>query len=79
MINALQVLFAALALFCGISAQAQDYPARTVKLVVPYAPGGGTDIVSRLVAQKLTDAWGKQVLVENRAGGNGFIGSEYVL
>ena len=75
----LQRLFAVLALFCGALAQAQDYPARPVRLVVPYAPGGGTDIVARLVAQKLTDAWGKQVLVENRAGGNGFIGSEYVL
>ncbi len=58
---------------------AQDYPTRTVKLVVPYAPGGGTDIVARVVAQKLTDAWGKQVIVENRAGGNGFIGSEYAM
>jgi tripartite-type tricarboxylate transporter receptor subunit TctC len=58
---------------------AQEYPARPVKLVVPYAPGGGTDIVARLVGQKLTEAWGKQVIVENRAGGNGFIGSEYAM
>ena len=67
-----------IALFCALG-YAQDYPARTVKLVVPYAPGGGTDIVARLVAQKLSEAWGRQVIVENRAGGNGFIGSEYAM
>ncbi len=77
--NRLRIFAAALALFAGAPSSAQDYPARPVKLVVPYAPGGGTDIVARLVAQKLTEAWGKQVLVENRAGGNGFIGSEYAM
>ena len=76
--DTIKIALAALALLCGL-AQAQDYPARPVKLVVPYAPGGGTDIVARLVAQKLSEAWGKAVLVENKAGGNGFIGSEYAM
>ena len=76
--DTIKIALAALALLCGL-AQAQDYPARPVKLVVPYAPGGGTDIVARLVAQKLSEAWGKPVLVENKAGGNGFIGSEYAM
>ena len=75
----LRIVFAGLALLFSAAASAQDYPTRPVKLVVPYAPGGGTDIVARLVAQRLTEAWGKQVIVENRAGGNGFIGSEYAM
>jgi len=83
MTTTVRIALAALALLFSAAffatAHAQDYPVRPVKLVVPYAPGGGTDIVSRLVAQKLTDAWGKQVIVENRAGGNGFIGSEYAM
>ena len=75
----LKIAFCAAALMFAGVAHSQDYPAKTVKLVVPYAPGGGTDIVARVVAQKLSDAWGKQVIVENRAGGNGFIGSEYAM
>ena len=72
-------ILALLAIACSMLSHAQDYPSRTVKLVVPYAPGGGTDIVARLVAQKISEAWGKPVIIENRAGGNGFIGSEYAM
>ena len=75
----IRLVLSALALVCGAISHAQEYPVRPVKLVVPYAPGGGTDIVARLVAQKVGDAWGRQVIVENRAGGNGFIGSEYAM
>jgi tripartite-type tricarboxylate transporter receptor subunit TctC len=58
------------------SAQAQTYPARTVRIVVPLSPGGNVTIVTRALAQKLTEAFGQQVIVDNRPGGNGVIGSE---
>jgi tripartite-type tricarboxylate transporter receptor subunit TctC len=57
---------------------AQSYPARTIRLVVPYVPGGGVDFVGRLVAQKLTEALGQTVFVDNRPGGGTNIGSELV-
>jgi tripartite-type tricarboxylate transporter receptor subunit TctC len=57
---------------------AEDYPARQVRLVVPYPAGGGVDAVARLVAERLSQAWGHPVIVENRAGANGNIGGEYV-
>ena len=56
------------ALACATPAQAQEFPSKPVKLIVPYAAGGGTDIVARIVAQKLQDKWGPAVIVEHRAG-----------
>jgi len=59
-------------------AAAQSYPTRPVRMVLPYPPGGGTDTISRLVAQKLSERWGQQVVVDNRPGANGIIGTELV-
>ena len=59
---------------CG-SAHAQDYPNRTITLVVPYPPGGGVDAMARVVAEKLSGVLGQQVVVDNRAGGSGLVGT----
>ncbi|HUL97823.1 MAG TPA: tripartite tricarboxylate transporter substrate binding protein [Usitatibacter sp.] len=59
-------------------AAAQPWPAKPVKMVVPFAAGGATDVVARLLAQKLGDAWGQTVIVEDRAGAGGNIGADVV-
>jgi tripartite-type tricarboxylate transporter receptor subunit TctC len=64
------------AIFAIGNAFAQSYPAKPVKLIVPFPPGGNTDIVGRLIAQKLTDRMSQQVYVENRGGAGGTIGAE---
>ena len=72
MFRFVSIVFALLG-FAAVPAQAQDYPSRPIRILVPYAPGGISDIAARIVGGKLTEAWGQQVIVENRPGGNGFI------
>ncbi len=74
------MLFHSLAL-CGAAlsadtALAQTYPARTIRYIVPYTPGGAADILARAIGGKLTEAWGQPVVVENRPGGGTNVGSE---
>lgn len=73
---AVMLMFAAATLVSGSHAIAQNYPARPVRLIVAFAPGGSVDVVARLVAQKLSEAWGQQVVVDNRAGAAGNLSAE---
>jgi tripartite-type tricarboxylate transporter receptor subunit TctC len=67
------VLAAALAM-ASTQAQSQDYPNKPIRIIVPFAPGGIVDTAARVVGQKLHERWGQQVIIDNRPGGNGFIG-----
>jgi tripartite-type tricarboxylate transporter receptor subunit TctC len=75
-LRALGLLFAVLVL-AGSAARA-EYPEKTVRIVVPYPPGGFNDTLGRIVAQKLTEAWGQPAVVENRPGGGTLIGTDSV-
>ncbi len=66
----------ALALLCAFTVQAQDYPNRPIKIIVPNPPGGGPDVIGRLLADKFQEKWGQPAVVENRAGAGGNIGAE---
>jgi len=67
-----------LALTLATTASAQGYPSKPIRFVVPYAPGGNTDILARLLGQKLSEAWGQQVIIDNRPGAAGTVGAELV-
>jgi len=69
-------VLAATMLLAAVPATAQTYPARTVRLIAPFAPGGATDVLARLAGQKLGERWGQSVIVDNRVGAGGHIGSE---
>jgi len=77
---ALSIAGVALALAFGapLAAQAQNYPAKTVRVVIPWPPGGTNDIVGRIVAQKLSESMGQQFVVDNRGGAAGSIGADLV-
>src|SRR4029434_11236012 len=61
-----------------VQATAEHYPDRVVRIINPYPPGGSVDVMARILAQKLTEAVGQQVIVENRSGGGGNTGSDFV-
>jgi len=76
----IRLLLSVTIMFPASTALAADlYPVKTVRIVVPFAAGGSTDLLARNVAQRLNDAWKQPVIVDNRAGGGGIVGSEYVV
>ena len=70
--------FTLLALCAALPVAAQNYPAKAVRLVSPFPPGGSVDVVGRILAAKLTENLGQQVIVDNRSGASGIIGTDFV-
>src|SRR5687768_11017971 len=77
-VSAVAAIFCAAASTCAPAAEAEDYPAKPVRLIIASAPGGGIDIVGRLVAQKLGEAWPQQMIPDNRPGGGNTVGTSIV-
>jgi tripartite-type tricarboxylate transporter receptor subunit TctC len=76
-VRALTVALLTVALAPFEGATAQDFPSRPVRFVVPYAAGGSGDLLARLLGNKLASIWGQQVVVDNRPGAGGLIGTEF--
>jgi len=74
--NVLLAFALALAATLPVASSAQDYPTKPVRIIVPFAPGGGSDFIARFIAQRLTGSFGKQVIVENKPGAGGVLGIE---
>jgi tripartite-type tricarboxylate transporter receptor subunit TctC len=73
-----RIALLAAAWLAALPAQAQNYPTKPIRIVVPYAAGGTSDILARQIGPKLTDAWSQPVIVENRPGANGNVGADFV-
>jgi len=74
----MRTLLAVLACAVFGAAQAQRYPSKPIRLVVPYAAGGTSDILARQLGPKITEAWGQPVVIENKTGANGNVGADFV-
>jgi tripartite-type tricarboxylate transporter receptor subunit TctC len=74
--RAVRISFLLLAASLAFSVPAAEFPSRPVRIVVPSTPGGGLDVIARLLSPKLTDKWGQPIVIDNRAGAGGVIGSE---
>src|SRR5690606_33276963 len=66
------------ALLVSTAVAAQDFPHKPVRIIVPFSAGGATDIVARMVGQKLTEIWGQTMVIDNRVGASGNIGADLV-
>ena len=77
-LSRLSIALVALAASWAAPAWAQSWPSKPVRIVVPFAPGGSTDVVARMVGQKLSVLWGQPVVIENRAGAGGNVGADVV-
>ena len=74
-------LFALVAALCGLSVQAQSvaaYPSKPIKIVVPFPAGGTSDVLARLIGQKMTESWGQPVVIDNKPGSSGNLGADLV-
>ncbi len=79
MANAVFGFIAAIAAaFAAGVVHAQNYPDKPIRIISPFTPGGGTDLMARLIGQQLTKSWGQQVVVENKPGANGMLGADFV-
>ena len=79
-VNILSILIAAAVIaVTPLPGAAQDYPAKPIKIIVPLTPGSGADIAGRIIAKHLSDAWNQPVIVENRPGAGGQIGTQAVV
>ncbi|MGQ0525546.1 MAG: Bug family tripartite tricarboxylate transporter substrate binding protein, partial [Betaproteobacteria bacterium] len=77
-INVAAAAMVVMAAMLQSAAWSAEYPSRPIRMVVPYAPGGASDFFARILAERFTAAWGQQVIVDNRAGAGGNIGSDIV-
>jgi len=77
-IDVVRCVLIAAVLAAGTTSAQESYPDKPIRFISPYAPGGSTTVVAHFIAQKLTESWGQQVLVENRSGGNTVIGTDAV-
>jgi tripartite-type tricarboxylate transporter receptor subunit TctC len=76
--RSLRLLFTALLLFSALAANAQTYPSRPITIIIGFTAGGTTDIIARLIGERLTKAWGQSIIIENKPGAGGNIGAEFV-